>query len=66
LFKSRNTIYQELENLEKENYLIPLKICPYRNISKAYERTITKEMINKSTISSLFSQLGIPIEEKDI
>lgn len=65
-FKSRNTIYHELENLEKENYLTPLKICPYRNISKAYERTITKEMINKSTISSLFSQLGIPIEEKDI
>jgi tRNA(Ile)-lysidine synthase TilS/MesJ len=56
-FQSRNTIYNSINNTQNQNYLLPIKTCPYRNANSAYKRAIPQNMITSESLANILSDL---------
>ena len=56
-FKSWNTIYNAINDTQNQNYLLPIKACPYRNTNSAYKRAIPKDMITSESLANTLTNL---------
>ena len=58
-FESRNNIYNAINDSQSQNYLMPLKTCPYWNANNAYKRAIPKDMITTESLANILTTLWI-------
>lgn len=65
-FESWNTIYNSIKNDQTQNYLLPLKTCPYRNASNAYKWAIPNNLITTESLALTLSNLWIPIKKWEL
>jgi tRNA(Ile)-lysidine synthase TilS/MesJ len=56
-FQSRNTVYNAINDTQNQNYLLPIKTCPYRNANSAYKRAIPQNMITSESLANTLTNL---------
>jgi len=65
-FQSWNTIYNEIISNKAQNYLLPIKTCPYWNATNSYKWAIPKNLITTETLANVFSSLWIIIKKWEL
>ena len=65
-FQSRNTIYNAINDTQNQNYLLPIKTCPYRNANSAYKRAIPQNMITSESLANTLTNLWISNKKWEI